>query len=148
MTTGADGTLEPLDLETSLEHLREHEVGRLGVVAASGPIVVPVNYRLVETAGLTWVAIRTKPGGLLDRPNEPVAFEIDGIGPGRQGWSVLVQGRLLPVDPDAADFRARFDFAPWLEQRDAWLAIEPSSITGRTLHPPGGEWAYSPAAYL
>lgn len=143
-----DAKLEPLELEASLQHLREHEVGRLGLVSATGPIIVPVNYRLIETTGLTWVAIRTKPGGLLDQANAPVAFEIDGIGPGRRGWSVLVQGRLLPLDPDAADFRARFDFVPWLEGRDAWLAIEPSSITGRALHPPDGEWAYNPAAYL
>ena len=79
-----------------------------------------------------------------------VAFEIDGIDPAnRQGWSVLVRGTLHHVDPDAADFRERFDPEPWiLADRDAWLIVEPFVITGRRLHPATREWAFHMDAYL
>ena len=59
--------LENLDLETCLEHLRAGVVGRVGVVVDGVPIVLPVNYRLVETLGLTWVALRTRPGNVIDQ---------------------------------------------------------------------------------
>ena len=40
------------------------------------------------------------------------------------------------VDPDAAGFRERFDPEPWIvADRDAWLIVDPFSITGRRLHP-------------
>jgi hypothetical protein len=50
---------------------------------------------------------------VIDRAELLVAFEIDSIDPyHQQGWSVLVRGTLHHVDPDAADFRQRFDSAP------------------------------------
>jgi hypothetical protein len=53
------------------------------------------------------------------------------------------------VDPDAAGFRDRFDPEPWmLDERDAWLVIEPFAITGRRLHAPEREWAFQVDAYL
>jgi Pyridoxamine 5'-phosphate oxidase len=120
------------------------------VVVDEFPVVLPVNYRLVETSGRTWVAIRTRPGNVLDQASMHVAFETDSIDPAhRQGWSVLVRGTLHHVDPDAADFRARFDPEPWMAaERDARLVIEPFSITGRQLHAAEREWPFHPTAYL
>ena len=111
---------------------------------------MPVNYRFVENSGRTWIAFRTRPGNVIDQAAMKVAFEIDGIDPAnRQGWSVLVQGTLHHVDPDAAGFRERFDPEPWiLADRDAWLIIEPFAITGRRLHPATREWAFHMSAYL
>jgi hypothetical protein len=109
-----------------------------------------VTYRLVETSGLTWVALRTRPGNVIDQASTNVAFEIDGIDPThRRGWSVLVRGALQHVDPDAAAFRERFDTQPWLAaERDSWLIIEPFTITGRELHPAEPDWAFHISAYL
>ena len=145
-----DAWLETLDLEACLQHLRTEHVGRLAIVAAGYPLVVPVNYRMVETSGLTWVALRTRPGNVIDQASTNVAFEIDGIDATRHGgWSVLVRGTLQPVDPDAAGFRERFDSQPWLtSERDAWLTIEPFAISGRELHPSEQEWAFHVSAYL
>ena len=99
--------LEELDLETCLRLLAESSVGRIAVVADDFPIVLPVNYRLVESSEANWLAVRTRPGSVLDRAHVPVAFEIDAIDPGHhQGWSVLVRGHLQHVDPDAADSHA------------------------------------------
>jgi nitroimidazol reductase NimA-like FMN-containing flavoprotein (pyridoxamine 5'-phosphate oxidase superfamily) len=141
--------VEDLDLETCLQHLRTETVGRVGVVTDGFPIVLPVNFRLVEALGLTWVALRTRRGNVIEQASEKVAFEIDGIDTVRhRGWSVLVRGTLLPIDADSADFRERFDSEPWLGERDAWLVIEPFSITGRELHLAEQTWAFHHRAYL
>jgi nitroimidazol reductase NimA-like FMN-containing flavoprotein (pyridoxamine 5'-phosphate oxidase superfamily) len=142
--------LEPLAPDKCLRLLRDSAVGRIAVVVNEFPLVLPVNYRLVEATGVTWVAVRTRPGNVLDRAPMPVAFEIDAIDPiHREGWSVLVRGTLQHVNPDTADFRVRFDPEPWFEsERDAWLVIEPFSITGRQLHAAASELAFHPHAYL
>jgi nitroimidazol reductase NimA-like FMN-containing flavoprotein (pyridoxamine 5'-phosphate oxidase superfamily) len=143
-----DAMLE-LTYEECLHLLRGQQVGRIGIVVDDQPVVLPVNYRLAETSALTWVAIRTRPGNVIDHPG-PVAFEIDGVDTDRRaGWSVLVRGSLERVDPDAADFAERFDPEPWVtEERDAWLVIEPFSITGRVVSGTEPAWAFAADAYL
>jgi nitroimidazol reductase NimA-like FMN-containing flavoprotein (pyridoxamine 5'-phosphate oxidase superfamily) len=145
-----DAWIEELPLDECLRLLRETTVGRIAVIVDDFPVVLPVNYRLVETTGVTWVALRTRPGNVIDQASMNVAFEIDGIDTIYQrGWSVLVRGTLLPIDPDAASFRERFDAEPWLtSERDAWLVIEPFSITGRELHRSEQRWAFHHRAYL
>src|SRR4051794_23972621 len=102
--------LEVLPLDGCLALLRAHTVGRVAVVVNEFPIVLPVNYKLVETGGPVWVALRTRPGNVIDRASKPVAFEIDRIDSSEhEGWSVLVRGTLHHADADAADFRERFD---------------------------------------
>lgn len=142
--------LETLSYEDCLRALREGSVGRIAVVIEEFPIVLPVNYKLVEVSNRNWLALRTRPGNVIERAPMNVAFEIDRIDPAHQeGWSVLVRGTLHNVDPDAADFRERFDPGPWLAaERDSWLAIEPFAITGRRLHAAEREWPFSPRGYL
>lgn len=139
-----------LDHRECLDLLRAERIGRIGIVVDDQPIVLPVNYRLVETSALTWIAIRTRPGNVIDHPGTAVAFEIDGVDrPRRRGWSVLVRGALQRVDADAAGFRERFDPHPWItSERDSWLVIDPFVISGRVL--PGIEptWAFVAQAYL
>ena len=145
-----DSWLEPIEHDECLRLLRGTPVGRIAVVVDGFPVILPVNFRLVETPGRTWIALRTRPGNIIDRALIHVAFEIDGIDTAHaQGWSVLVRGTLHHVDADAADFRARFDPHPWLTaERDAWLIIEPFVITGRRLHPTQPDWAFHLRAYL
>lgn len=142
--------LEPIPVEECTELLRGQRVGRVAVLVDGFPVVVPVNYRVAEHSGGTWIAIRTRPGGLIDTAPQPVALEIDGVDPHHErGWSVLVRGSLLHVDPDAAEFSARFDPAPWLDDdRSAWLVIEPFDISGRRLERGEGVWPFSPDAYM
>src|SRR4029450_11111736 len=102
--------LETLDMQECLSLLRQDQVGRVAVVVDEFPIVLPVNYKIVQVAGRVWIALRTRPGNVLDRASMPSAFEIDSVDAAhRQGWSVMVRGTLQHVDPDAADFRQRFD---------------------------------------
>ena len=145
-----DAWLEELSFDECVSLLRQHSVGRVGFVHEDAPVVLPVNYRLAEFSGKVWVAIRTKPGSMLDQAHLLVAFEIDGIDPvHHQGWSVLVRGSLHHVYPDAGDFRGRCNPEPWItEGRDSWLIVEPYAITGRRLHPAELEWAFHVRAYL
>ncbi len=137
-------SLEELGYDECVEHLREGQVGRIAVLHEGFPVVLPVNYRLVETGAGKWVAIRTRTGNVIERAPLPVAFEIDDVDLMRKGgWSVLVQGTLHHVDPDAADFRNRFDPEPWLGPgRDRWMVIEPFFVSGRRLRQPDTEWVY------
>jgi nitroimidazol reductase NimA-like FMN-containing flavoprotein (pyridoxamine 5'-phosphate oxidase superfamily) len=140
-----DAWFDELSHEECLCFLRDTAVGRMAVVVDDFPVVVPVNYRLVEASGRTWLAVRTRAGNFLDRPRAHAAFEIDGIDSVRRsGWSVLVRGIVEHVDPDAAEFRSRFDPEPWIaSDRNAWLIIEPFAITGRRLRPEEPDWAWS-----
>jgi nitroimidazol reductase NimA-like FMN-containing flavoprotein (pyridoxamine 5'-phosphate oxidase superfamily) len=141
--------LEELPIDACLALLRAHDVGRIAVIANEFPVVLPVNYRLVETLDLTWIAIRTRPGSVIDRAPMPCAFEIDAIDPlHHEAWSVAVRGTLHHADPDAASLRDRFDTHPWLAERDTWLLLEPFAITGRRLHRGEEEWAFHLRAYL
>jgi nitroimidazol reductase NimA-like FMN-containing flavoprotein (pyridoxamine 5'-phosphate oxidase superfamily) len=142
--------MEELPLDECRALLVRHVVGRIAFVVDDAPVVIPVNYRLVESSDRTWIAIRTKPGTLLDRADLLVAFEIDGTDHvHHEGWSVVVRGTLHHVFPDVAAFRERFDPDPWLaENRDSWLIVDPFAITGRRLHSPSSGWAFHARAYL
>jgi nitroimidazol reductase NimA-like FMN-containing flavoprotein (pyridoxamine 5'-phosphate oxidase superfamily) len=146
----ADAELLELPLEACLARLQEHVVGRLCFTADEWPVAIPVNYRFVETSGPRWLAVRTRPGNILDRAPLKVAFEVDGIDEARrQGWSVLVRGTLHRVDAEAAGFRERFDPEPWImAERDSWLVIDPVLITGRELRGAEPEWPFVSQAYL
>ncbi len=142
--------MRELSYQECLDLLRVEHIGRIGVVIDDQVYVLPVNFRLVETSAVTWIAIRTRPGNVLDHPGRRVAFEIDGFDEARRhGWSVLVRGTLQRVDPDAADFGERFDPAPWIEdERESWLVIDPYAITGRLLPGMQPTWAFVTEAYL
>jgi nitroimidazol reductase NimA-like FMN-containing flavoprotein (pyridoxamine 5'-phosphate oxidase superfamily) len=144
-----DPWLEELTLDECVGLLQPRSVGRVAVSQEGAPVVFPVNYKLVNTSAL-WLAVRTRPGSMLDRAPLGAALEVDEIDPPhREGWSVLVRGTLLHVDPDAAEFRERFDPAPWMStERDSWLVLEPFAITGRRLHAAAGDWAFHMRAYL
>jgi nitroimidazol reductase NimA-like FMN-containing flavoprotein (pyridoxamine 5'-phosphate oxidase superfamily) len=130
----SDKEAHELSLHDCLDFLDAHRVGRIAILTDTGPVIVPVNYRLVRSSGLNWIAFRTRLGGLLDRTSTHVAFEIDHIDDAaRSGWSVLVRGTLHDVDPDAAEFRDRFDSEPWVVDRDSWMIVQPYRIEGRRL---------------
>jgi hypothetical protein len=146
----SEARLEELSYDECLALLRAGSVGRIAVVVDEFPVVLPVNYRFVETGAPPWIAVRTRPGNILDQASIHSAFEIDDVDPSHHaGSSVLVRGTLHHVDPDAADFRDRFDPEPWiLAERDAWLVIAPFAITGRRLHAAEQAWAFHPRSYL
>ena len=134
--------LEELTFDECVALLEQHQVGRIGIMIDEYPLVVPVNYRLVTLPGRCWLAIRTRPGSVIDRAGTFVAFEIDGIDPEpREGWSVVVRGTLHRVDPNVADFGLRFDPESWLrDNAQSWLVVDAFQVTGRTLREPAYQW--------
>ena len=132
------------------EFVAAASAGRIVFVTANGPISLPVNYRLVEPPSGPLLAIRTRPGNVIDEAPESVAFEIDSIDEvHHRGWSVLVRGSLVHAFPDSVGIRALLDSEPWIStDRDAWLFIDPFAITGRELHPAESEWVFRRGEYL
>ena len=136
-----DGRLEPLSHDTCLRLLREGTVGRIAFVVAENLVILPVNYRLAEPPSGPLLAVRTRPGTVIDQAPTNVAFEIDSIDPAlHEGWSVLVRGELLHAFPSSTHFRDGYDPESWLADRDAWLLIDPWAISGRELHGPEPIW--------
>jgi len=119
------------------ELLSTHGVGRLAVSTFSGPLVVPVNYSVIDRAIVFRTGPHTTPWQAL---GSRVAFEVDRIDDAfSQGWSVLVRGRARGVtDPDALrGLEKRAYTAPWAGgERPVWVRIEPIAITGRRLTVP------------
>ena len=66
-----------------------------------------------------------------------VAFEIDEIDkPGRQGWSVLIQGPAHHVSEDERVSAEQAGVEPWpAGDRELFIRIVPSRITGRRVGP-------------
>jgi nitroimidazol reductase NimA-like FMN-containing flavoprotein (pyridoxamine 5'-phosphate oxidase superfamily) len=142
--------LEHLSPETCIDLLRMHSIGRISVIADGFPIVLPVNYRLVEGRNGPRILIRTRPGNVIDQAPVNAGFEIDSIDPSHSvGWSVLVRGELSHVDDATAErIREQFDPLPWLTGRDSWLVIKPVEVTGRRLRALDVEWAFHIRGYL
>ena len=140
---------EELPLDRCLQLLGSYSVGRISVVVDRFPVIFPVNYRLVVDPEV-WLVIRTRPGGMIDHSTAHVAFEIDEFNvEQRTGWSVLVRGGLRELVDDDTEVRALIDPHSWLlEERDRWLAVQPLTITGRTLRGNFEHWAYPDIAYL
>ena len=145
----SEAWLEELSPEECTALLRSDNIGRIAVVVDESPIVLPVNYRLVDTPAGLLVAIRTRPGSVIDQAHE-VAFEIDGVDRAHhRGWSVLIRGAVHHLDVDASGVFAQFDPEPWLvAEQDSWLVIEPRVMTGRRLQAASIEWAFHRSAYL
>ena len=75
----SDAWLETMSHEECVELLRAHSVGRIAFVSDGAPIVLPVNYRIVEAHGTTpatWIALRTRPGNVIDRAPLAVALQV------------------------------------------------------------------------
>ena len=114
------------------QHQHQDGVGRLAVVEDDGPLVLPVNFAMIEDR----IVFRSGAGTKLEAAlrHAKVAFEIDHINhEARTGWSVLVRGRaevvtstshLFALDHVALQPFGRADKAHW-------VMIHPETITGR-----------------
>lgn len=113
--------------------LAGEEVGRLGVVTAGSPRILPVNYVLDGDT----VVFRTAPGlKLHDGLRSPACFEIDAFDRAtRTGWSVLVLGHLEEVTPlqhRTWERVAQLPVDPWAGGRkDHVVRLVPGHISGR-----------------
>lgn len=109
-------------------------VGRIGFDTISGPVVLPVNFAMVDGT----IVIRTGEGTIIEgHGDEHVAFEVDRLDEAFcRGWSVLVRGQAHRVTHPAELRRVREEAAilPWAGVgRDTYLRIIPDRVTGRRI---------------
>lgn len=128
---------EVLERRECLRLLAGEVVGRVGVVEAGSPLVLPVNFGLDGDV----IVFRTGPGTKLSEARGHAAcFEVDDFDrETRSGWSVVVRGRIEEITEHNPALLARLaDLAePWLEgDRSHVVRIVPSSITGRRVPAP------------
>jgi nitroimidazol reductase NimA-like FMN-containing flavoprotein (pyridoxamine 5'-phosphate oxidase superfamily) len=109
-------------------------VGRVGFGTPSGPVVLPVNYVVLDGA----IVFRTHRGTLIEgHAYDRVAFEVDHIDDALcQGWSVLVSGQAHAVHQPAElrRLRAEASVRPWpAGEHEVWIRVVPDKITGRRI---------------
>jgi nitroimidazol reductase NimA-like FMN-containing flavoprotein (pyridoxamine 5'-phosphate oxidase superfamily) len=134
---GDEVVMEELSRGECLAHLSANRFGRIGVVAGGLPEIFPVNYAFTEGR----VGIRTDPGTKLDAAAlGNVVFEIDSVDEAsRTGWSVIVKGTAYEVTEAIDDVSEAIrghlidTWAPG--EKDHWIRIEPTSVTGRRIRP-------------
>jgi nitroimidazol reductase NimA-like FMN-containing flavoprotein (pyridoxamine 5'-phosphate oxidase superfamily) len=132
--------VEQLPEAESLRLIAQSEIGRIGYTGRYGPVVIPVNYRLMDGA----VIFRTDVGsplgedlhtGITDAEYR-VAFEVDELNSAdHTGWSVLIQGSAHFMDEEAelaAAKQAGVD--PWAGgAKEVYIRIKPTLVTGRRI---------------
>lgn len=126
--------LEELDPEECFRLLASQHLGRVALIVAGQPMVLPVNYALL---GRT-IVFRTARNSGFDRVvrGADVVFEIDHADPAyHSGWSVLGRGRAQgideTVDPAALNHAV---MRPWARRdRPGWIGIELEHVTGRRI---------------
>ena len=109
-------------------------VGRIAFGTASGPVVLPVNFAVVEGS----IVLRTGEATIIaGHADGPVAFEVDHIDEAlSQGWSVLVRGQAHRIAHPAElrNVRRASAIWPWPGgDRDLYVRIIPDTITGRRI---------------
>lgn len=118
-------------------------IGRIAYLGRYDLTVLPVNYQWVGGAVLIRIAPDSRTGEDLRtgirNADFKVAFEIDHLDEkAEEGWSVLIQGPAHHID--SAEEQATLAGAgvhPWAgEDRDHFIRITPTRITGRRIRQP------------
>jgi nitroimidazol reductase NimA-like FMN-containing flavoprotein (pyridoxamine 5'-phosphate oxidase superfamily) len=124
-----------MTIEDCERMLEVRSIGRIALLAADEPLILPVLFQYAHGA----IFFRTAPGEKLDAvwQNALAAFEIDSWDtPTRTGWSVLVRGRTETVHEDAqvAELES-LGLEEWVPsvQPTTWVRIQPVEITGRRI---------------
>jgi uncharacterized protein len=129
--------LEILDRKSCLELLAGAHVGRIALSVGALPVVLPVNFTMLDDD----VLIRTAPGSKLDAAptNAVVAFEADQIDAiYHSGWSVLVQGVAAEItDPVELERARRAPLTAWSGVAGRFLRVATQLVSGRRLDPGG-----------
>ena len=142
--------MSELDVSTCWRLIEQQPVGRVGFVRGGRPVVLPVNHANDEHT----IVFRTASKSPLDElaARQPVAFEVDAAAADRQtGWSVLIAGEAERVDAPAKRRIGAPGPQPWAPgDRDEWIRIVPSAVTGRAIsrrrrEPDGTLLPYLPA---
>jgi uncharacterized protein len=121
-----------MDRDECLVAMSGEQVGRLAVVAGGAPVIYPVNFVLDGED----IVFRSDPGSKVNAGlRSPVCFEVDHLDPRtREGWSVVVTGRLeeaLPHRPEAWKRIMALPLENWAGEKQHLYRIVGGRITGR-----------------
>ncbi len=134
-SAGGRARFEILSDEECRTLLEAHDVGRVGFVIDGFPVVLPVNYAVVDDT----IVVRTAPGVLTAGvAGQPVAFEVDRFERwNRSGWSVLAQGHGRDITEEADDrseVLRQSDVDTWAPgERAVSLTIDIIHLSGRRI---------------
>jgi uncharacterized protein len=136
-TSHHDGDgLRLLDASECYARLAAHtaRVGRIAFLEGGYPIVLPVNYILLDGD----VVFRTGLGSKLDAAMQggPISFQVDEVDPQwLEGWSVLIKGRAEELTGPALQRTQLRRLRPWGPgSKPRYLRVATEVITGRQLH--------------
>ncbi len=126
--------LELLDEAECQRLLAEGGIGRVGMTAGALPVILPVNFAIIDGD----IVFRTSDGSKLHatRGGAVVAFEVDAYDvPAARGWSVLAVGRAREVtDEHDLEQLRELHLAPWANgERTHFVRLRPELITGRRI---------------
>ena len=133
MTAAQASALQDLSRPECVELLATSAVGRIGVDLDGRPVVLPVNFAVVDGC----ILFRTGHGTKLAAATAHVvvAFEADAFEPdGSAGWSVLVRGTCTEVtDPAELDRMRAVPLDKWVTDggADRYVLISLTEISGR-----------------
>ena len=132
-----DEGLEALTEEQCRELLAAGLVGRVGVTIHGLPVIMPVNYALVDGD----IVFRTSDGTKLQAATEHavIAFQVDTHdAASHSGWSVQAIGRSsIVMDEQEQAALDQFEITPWAGgERNKYIRLRPELTTGRRIaHP-------------
>jgi hypothetical protein len=133
MTENIGNRLIELTVDECHALLESSRVGRLGLVDADGPLILPVNYCMYRRS----VVFRTDTGTKLDAASHgaPVAFEVDGIDPAeRIGWSILIRGSAATVtEPGELSRLEQLPLIPWAPGKKPHYVRVSGTLSGRRI---------------
>jgi nitroimidazol reductase NimA-like FMN-containing flavoprotein (pyridoxamine 5'-phosphate oxidase superfamily) len=125
--------LRVLDRGEAVSLLSDARLGRIGLSIGALPVILPVNYVVVDEG----VVFRTARGTKLSAASDGavVAFEVDHFAPdGSWGWSVLIRGTASEAtDPDVLRRVQELALESWGVDghADHYVLISAAEISGR-----------------
>ncbi len=133
---GASPVLEELEAEECRRLLEGGGVGRVVFTDDSGPVALPVNFRLLGGE----VVFRTASNGIVARAvgqrDGQIGFEVDHMDDAlAEGWSVLIRGRAhrLSAAHELAGLTG-LGLEPWAGgERSLYVRVAASELTGRRI---------------
>lgn len=130
--------LRVMSTSECLAHLASTAIGRVGFTHDGEVLILPVHHVVHEGV----VHFRTSGGSKIEvaAGHGPIGFEVDDYDQSAgSGWSVALTGVASVVDDDAvlAELERAHGHV-WVvgdASAQAWVRIQPNSITGRELRP-------------
>lgn len=112
-----------------LELLREEPVGHVALSANALPVVLPVNFAVLD-GDIVWRS--GKDSRLSACADYVVAFEVDHYEPNAsRGWSVMVQGLAHVMTDEEIERATKLHLECWArEEADRYICLVPNIVTG------------------